>query len=101
MSNSKSDIGIVNPELQDAQRRRSLKFIGAGIAAPLGVLSGASLAVAADEVLQPRSKKELDTKSATHAHDIELHLYSSRNVCLLYTSPSPRDKRQTRMPSSA
>ena len=23
------------------------------------------------------------------------------NVCLLYTSPSPRDKRQSRMPSSA
>ena len=22
-------------------------------------------------------------------------------ICLLYTSPSPRDKRQTRMPSSA
>ena len=25
----------------------------------------------------------------------------SSNVCLLYTSPSPRDKRQSRMPSSA
>ena len=25
----------------------------------------------------------------------------SNNVCLLYTSPSPRDKRQSRMPSSA
>ena len=24
-----------------------------------------------------------------------------RRVCLLYTSPSPRDKRQSRMPSSA
>ena len=24
-----------------------------------------------------------------------------KNVCLLYTSPSPRDKRQSRMPSSA
>ena len=24
-----------------------------------------------------------------------------RKVCLLYTSPSPRDKRQSRMPSSA
>ena len=24
-----------------------------------------------------------------------------RDVCLLYTSPSPRDKRQSRMPSSA
>ena len=27
---------------------------------------------------------------------VELH-----KVCLLYTSPSPRDKRQSRMPSSA
>ena len=26
---------------------------------------------------------------------------SSGNLCLLYTSPSPRDKRQSRMPSSA
>ena len=25
----------------------------------------------------------------------------SKNACLLYTSPSPRDKRQSRMPSSA
>ena len=24
-----------------------------------------------------------------------------KNTCLLYTSPSPRDKRQSRMPSSA
>ena len=27
--------------------------------------------------------------------------YGTTNVCLLYTSPSPRDKRQSRMPSSA
>ena len=27
-------------------------------------------------------------------------IYSSK-ICLLYTSPSPRDKRQSRMPSSA
>ena len=27
--------------------------------------------------------------------------YQLMNVCLLYTSPSPRDKRQSRMPSSA
>ena len=26
---------------------------------------------------------------------------SARSICLLYTSPSPRDKRQSRMPSSA
>ena len=27
--------------------------------------------------------------------------YAVLNTCLLYTSPSPRDKRQSRMPSSA
>ena len=29
------------------------------------------------------------------------HWLSKGNICLLYTSPSPRDKRQSRMPSSA
>ena len=28
-------------------------------------------------------------------------IYHAQCVCLLYTSPSPRDKRQSRMPSSA
>ena len=28
-------------------------------------------------------------------------VFQSRQPCLLYTSPSPRDKRQSRMPSSA
>ena len=27
--------------------------------------------------------------------------YGEVGICLLYTSPSPRDKRQSRMPSSA
>ena len=27
--------------------------------------------------------------------------YAGNETCLLYTSPSPRDKRQSRMPSSA
>ena len=28
-------------------------------------------------------------------------VFPNNEVCLLYTSPSPRDKRQSRMPSSA
>ena len=40
-------------------------------------------------------------KEVTH----ELHVYwikpVSMNICLLYTSPSPRDQRGSRMPSSA
>ena len=31
----------------------------------------------------------------------EVGLSQSPDTCLLYTSPSPRDKRQSRMPSSA
>ena len=31
----------------------------------------------------------------------DLHIAPLPQVCLLYTSPSPRDKRQSRMPSSA
>ena len=36
------------------------------------------------------------TNGKTH-----LNLDGNTNSCLLYTSPSPRDKRQSRMPSSA
>ena len=32
---------------------------------------------------------------------MERHLTFANRSCLLYTSPSPRDKRQSRMPSSA
>ena len=31
----------------------------------------------------------------------DIELANKINICLLYTSPSPRDKRQSRMPSSA
>mgnify|MGYP007069475006 CR=1 FL=1 len=32
---------------------------------------------------------------------VGLALHEGSHICLLYTSPSPRDKRQSRMPSSA
>ena len=38
---------------------------------------------------------DLCDRTGEHPH------IKSNNVCLLYTSPSPRDKRQSRMPSSA
>ena len=38
----------------------------------------------------------LQQREANHEHGVE-----RVRVCLLYTSPSPRDKRQSRMPSSA
>ena len=38
--------------------------------------------------------------SAGHGSDI-IDNFGGLFICLLYTSPSPRDKRQSRMPSSA
>ena len=49
----------------------------------------------------------LTTAEATQLKNIDSTTISSvqwgyvGNLCLLYTSPSPRDKRQSRMPSSA
>ena len=43
-----------------------------------------------------------DGRSANQANQIwVLMMMMMRMTCLLYTSPSPRDKRQSRMPSSA
>ena len=36
-----------------------------------------------------------------HTEYLYFHLMGEPLLCLLYTSPSPRDKRQSRMPSSA
>ena len=53
-----------------------------------------------------RCKRGPATRTVVHCHanacDIG-HIYElcQRDACLLYTSPSPRDKRQSRMPSSA
>ena len=49
-------------------------------------------------VKHPIYGKYIRRSTKLHAHDEE----NKCNIgCLLYTSPSPRDKRQSRMPSSA
>ena len=57
-------------------------------------------------------RQQLESAESFHAR-IELYYFNSSSAkflfdffeeledCLLYTSPSPRDKRQSRMPSSA
>ena len=48
-------------------------------------------------------ENELEWLCNHMGHDIRVHreFYRLPSACLLYTSPSPRDKRQSRMPSSA
>ena len=62
-----------------------------------GKLTNATLAVATSSLsLRPRDLKERERDSDTHRdRDRETE------TCLLYTSPSPRDNPESRMPSSA
>ena len=71
----------------------------------------ASACVLALPLLSLSQTMELARVQAAHAslrqaqnQDDRLALHSQLQslwICLLYTSPSPRDKRQSRMPSSA
>ena len=61
-------------------------------------------AVATQNVTDPSIGNEvLDQmeKGLSPSEAIDKVLEIRDNICLLYTSPSPRDKRQSRMPSSA
>ena len=49
-----------------------------------------------------KPEKELEIEQVLLLEDDEEEtIVKENNICLLYTSPSPRDKRQSRMPSSA
>ena len=49
-------------------------------------------------MLGKRVKNLVSNKYAVGDHSVS---WDSRNSCLLYTSPSPRDRQKSRMPSSA
>ena len=70
---------------------RSLSEIASGVTSSL-------VSRAADVVLKERRRLVLLVRETPlHAG----HLRSMSQVCLLYTSPSPRDRTRSRMPSSA
>ena len=52
-------------------------------------------------LLSDISVRDFLFKELTSASVSRISIERLSNTCLLYTSPSPRDKRQSRMPSSA
>ena len=44
---------------------------------------------------------DIHTRFLLRKNIIDVPIIAGEDTCLLYTSPSPRDKRQSRMPSSA
>ena len=89
------EIETENKELEGIEEVGALKVLKRGLRASPELRAGISLtalmalAVAGGKLLVPLTIKEVLDRGIT------------TNGCLLYTSPSPRDKRQSRMPSSA
>ena len=71
-----------------------------GVVALGPVVAGARLAE--DEVVRAEDLAEGARADGVHGARLEVHQDVAGHVaCLLYTSPSPRDRQKTRMPSSA
>src|SRR5678810_1362004 len=78
--------------------REGLKYVTSG-ANPIGIQRGITKAVAAAvEQLDKIAKKVKDKEEIKQVATVSANW---DNTCLLYTSPSPRDRQKPRMPSSA
>ena len=53
------------------------------------------------KLLEKQKKREKENASGWKCRNTTTSIYGRFKVCLLYTSPSPRDQRGSRMPSSA
>ena len=72
-------------------------LLGAAVLAQAHTLEPLPAGVSAGQVLVPQGVyAHIDTRQTQ-----EMLQTLTQGSCLLYTSPSPRDKRQSRMPSSA
>ena len=48
-----------------------------------------------------RNIRVIGVDSITDYYDVNIKYERLKEICLLYTSPSPRDRQKSRMPSSA
>ena len=68
-------------------------------------LIGSTVAQAADEVVVYSSRIDELIKPVFDAYTaktgVQVKFITDKEACLLYTSPSPRDRTRSRMPSSA
>ena len=65
------------------------------------IIHNANLRWKVDKNISQLSKNKLIKDITRRAKYILIHFNDSSLICLLYTSPSPRDRTRSRMPSSA
>ena len=80
-------VGLITGD--DSRERRKHALIGAGV----GALAGGAVGYYMD-VQEAKLRQKLEGTGVSVTRDGD-------NICLLYTSPSPRDATLSRMPSSA
>ena len=79
---------------------QSQALLVGGRRTPVGKYGGALSSVRPDDLAALTIKAVIEDAGIDPSVVDEVIL-GNANGCLLYTSPSPRDKRQSRMPSSA
>ena len=97
--NENKDV-LINAFESEFEKKISYGVIASDIALKLGLLGtiiGFILMLRPIAELNSTSPEDLKIALASMSSGMAVALYT----CLLYTSPSPRDKRQYRMPSSA
>ena len=84
--------------------RRNIATI-VGVSMVAFVIANVQFGLVAPQLIEGAETSKLDVLKMLEPHcaisEIESELAEGNDSCLLYTSPSPRDKRQSRMPSSA
>ena len=65
-----------------------------------GAMTSQNLDFGLVDLMEDALASSVDFYRTQYGDEFKL-IYERKYICLLYTSPSPRDKRQSRMPSSA
>ena len=65
------------------------------------VLNEVELILAEDTRTSAKLMQHFDISTPLHSHHMHNEHASLPKICLLYTSPSPRNRQKSRMPSSA
>ena len=74
---------------------------GSGVGEKLRITSGGKVNIGGDYTSTTSTLRVIGDSSAGSQTYLEKNSGSTNNTCLLYTSPSPRDVEESRMPSSA
>ena len=102
-------IRIIQSKWNDGIRDRGYVYGQQKMIAQFNCTGDWAFYIEGDEVYHEKDLSKITNSMKMHLNDSNvealvfdfMHFYGNTNSCLLYTSPSPRDRTRSRMPSSA